>query len=233
MTFYIIVPPGKDRLAEVSTIDIGLVSPGAGVELVKVDDIATSQLKTIASLNLEPGDVICFAGLCVRRTTLDIIELSKRNKLNYMPGSGVDHRGVPILPGKINKRKPIEKNYQTAWPYLMVIGDPESAKDSFELFEHLDPADYWSNYVPDTPEIIHLLGVISLSGNWQTPDWFRLVDLSIRDLEIAPVMYASHTWHDWIAFYPANGNFKLENHSQIFPVWLDSSEKPLEHWYRG
>jgi hypothetical protein len=233
MTFFIIVPPGKDRIAEVSKIDIGLVSPGAKVEIVKVDDTPQLQLNTIASLNLESGDVICFAGLCIRRTTLDIVELAKSNRLNYMPGAGVDHRGVIIPAGKINKRKPIEQNYQTAWPYLMIIGDPESAKDNFKLFEHLTPADYWPNYVPDTPELIHLLGAIALAGGWQTPEWFKLVDLSIRDLELAPVMYGSHTWHDWIAFYPANGNFKLENHSQIFPVWLDESEKPLEHWHRG
>ena len=233
MIFYIIVPPGKDRLAEVSKIDISFVSPGARVELVRVDDIPANQLGTIATLNLESGDVICFAGLCVRRTTLDIIELAKINKLNYMPGTGVDHRGVPIPAGKINKRQPIEQNYQTAWPYLMVIGNPELAKDNFSLLQQLDPADYWPNYVPEKPELIHLLGVIALAGEWQTPEWFKLVDLSIRDLEIAPVMYASHTWHDWIAFYPANGNFKLENHSQLFPVWLDESEKPLEHWHRG
>jgi hypothetical protein len=233
MTFFVIVPPGKDRLAEVSKIDIGLVSPGARVELVEVDDIAINQLGTIATLNLEPGDVICLAGLCVRRTTLDIIELSRHHKLNYMPGSGVDHRGLAIPAGKINKRQPIEQNYQTAWPYLMVIGNPELAKENFSLFQQLDPVDYWPNYVPEKPELIHLLGVIASAGEWQTPEWFKLVDLSIRDLEIAPVMYASHTWHDWIAFYPANGNFKLENHSQLSPVWLDESEKPLEHWHRG
>lgn len=188
MTFYIIVPPGKDRLAEVSKIDIGFVSPGARVELVAVDDTPLSQLNTIASLSLESGDVICFAGLCVRRTTLNVIELSKNNKLNYMPGAGVDHRGVHIPIGKINKRQAIEQNYQTTWPYLMVIGDPESAKDCFKLFEHLNPADYWPNYVPEKPELMHLLGVIALAGNWQSPEWFKLVDLSIRDLEIAPVM---------------------------------------------
>ena len=97
MTFYVIVPPGKDRLAEVSKIDIGFVSPGAQVELINVDDIPLSQLNAIASLNLESGDVVCFAGLCVRRTTLDVIELAKNNKLNYMPGAGVDHRGVELL----------------------------------------------------------------------------------------------------------------------------------------
>lgn len=233
MTFYVIVPPGKENLAEVSKIDIGFVLPGSKVEFVKVDGEPSLQIKTLASLNLEAGDVICFAGLCVRRTTIDAMELCRFTKLNYMPGAGVDHRGVPIPAGKIGRRQPIEKNYQTAWPYLMVIGDPETAKISFELLEHLNPADYWPNYVPDTPELVHLLGVISMTGYWQAPEWFKLVDLSIRDLEIAPVMYASHRWHDWIAFYPANGNFKLENHAQLFPVWLDGSEKPLEHWKRG
>lgn len=233
MTFYIIVSPGKENLAEVSKIDIGLVMPGARVELVKIDNVPSSQLDTIASLNFESGDVVCFAGLCVRRTTLDIVELAKTTKLNYMPGSGVDHRGVPIPTGRINKRQAIEQNYQTAWPYLMVIGDAESARTSFEILKHLDAAEYWPNYVPDIPELTHLLGVVSLTGHWQVPEWFKLVDLSIRDLELAPVMYASHTWHDWIAFYPANGNFKLENHAQLFPVWLDDSEKPLEHWKRG
>lgn len=233
MTFYVLVPPGKDRLAEVSKIDIGNVLPGSKVELINISGDPYSQIKNLASLNLEVGDIICFAGLCVRRTTLDIVELSKSTKLNYMPGTGVDHRGVPIPPGKINKRQPIEQNYQTAWPYLMIIGDPESAKASFEIIEYLDSSEYWPNYVPDSTELIHLLGVASMTGYWHTPEWFKLVDLSIRDLEIAPVMYASHTWHDWIAFYPANGNFKLENHTQLFPVWLDGSEKPLEHWKRG
>lgn len=233
MTFYVIVPPGKERLAEVSKIDIGFALPGSQVEFVKVDAAPFSQLKAIAGLNLESGDVVCIAGLCVRRTTLDVLELAKQTRLNYMPGAGVDHRGVPIPPGKISVRQAIEKNNQTAWPYLMVIGDPESAKLSFELFEKLDPVDYWVNYVPDMPELLHLLSVVASTGFWQIPEWFKLVDLSIRDLELAPVMYASHTWHDWIAFYPANGNFKLENHSQLFPVWLDNSEKPLEHWKRG
>lgn len=233
MTFYIIVQPGEEQIAEVSKIDIGFVSPGSKIELVKVDVSPLSQLKTISSLKLESGDVICLAGLCARRTTLDVIELAKTTKLNYMPGQGVDHRGVPIPSGKVSIRQPIEKNFQSVWPYLMVIGDPETAKLSFELFEHLDPSDYWVNYVPDVPELIHLLGVVSSTGYWQVPEWFKLVDLSIRDLEIAPVMYASHVWHDWIAFYPANGNFKLENHSQLFPVWLDKSTKPLEHWKRG
>jgi hypothetical protein len=234
MTFYIVVRPGEDRLAEISKLDIGFVQPGAKVEFVKLENnVPSEQLQVLSNLKLETGDVICLAGLCVRRTTIDIIELAKNTKQNYMPGVGIDHRTVPILPGKISIRQPIEKNYQTAWPYLMVIGNPESAITSFKIFEQLEPSQYWTNYVPDTPDLIHLLGVVSVTGFWQTPEWFKLVDLSIRDLEIARVMYASHMWHDWIAFYPANGNFKLENHSQLHPVWLAGSEKPLEHWKRG
>lgn len=234
MTFFVIVRPGEDNLAEVSRLDISFVQPGAKVELVKLESTnATEQLKIIAALNFESGDVVCLAGLCVRRTTLDVVELAKQSKLNYTPGHGMDHRGVGIPPGKISIRQPIEKNYQKAWPYLLVIGDPESAKVSFELLQHLDPADYWSNYIPESPNLLHLLGVVVSTGYWQSPDWFKLVDLSIRDLETAHIMYASHAWHDWIAFYPANGNFKLENHSQLSPVWLAGSTKPLEHWKRG
>jgi hypothetical protein len=75
--------------------------------------------------------------------------------------------------------------------------------------------------------------VVFSTGHWQAPNWFKIVDMSVRNLELAPIMYAHHMWHDWIAFYPANGNFKLENHSQIYPVWLAESEKPLEYWRRG
>ena len=234
MTFFVIVRPGEDSLAEVSRLDISFVQPGAKVELVKIESTdPAEQLKAIASLNFESGDVLCLAGLCVRRTTLDVIELAKQSKLNYTPGHGMDHRGVEIPPGKISIRQSIEKNCQSTWPYLLVVGDPESAKLSFDLFQHLDPNDYWPNYVPDPVDLLHLIGVVVSTGYWQSPDWFKLVDLSIRDLEIAPIMYASHTWHDWIAFYPANGNFKLENHSQLSPVWLAGSTKPLEHWKRG
>ena len=114
----------------------------------------------------------------------------------------------------------------------MIIGDPALAKKSFEILPELDSTVYWPNYTPEPGHvrIEHLLAVVAATGLWETPDWFKIVDLSVRDLELAPVMYASHMWHDWIAFYPANGNFKLENHSQLHPVWLAGSTKPLEYW---
>lgn len=233
MTLYVITPPEQDKLASVSKYDASFSSPPTKVEIVNVEESPLAQLKALSKLNLQPGDIICQAGLCIRRTVLEIVELAKTTKQNYMPGEGVDHRGVPIEPGKIQHRLPIEKNGQEVWPYVMVIGNPESAKLSFEIFEQLEADSYWHTYTPEVPTLNHLLGVVSMTGLWEMPKWFKVVDLSIRDLEIAPVMYASHMWHDWIAFYPANGNFKLENHSQLHPVWMAGSEKPLEHWARG
>lgn len=75
-----------------------------------------------------------------------------------------------------------------------------------------------------------LSAAAALHTSWLAPDWFPVVDLSVRDLEISPVMYATNHWNDWIAFYPSNGAFKLENHAQLYPVWLDGSTKPLEFW---
>lgn len=233
MTLYVITPPGHDKLASVSKLDASFLSPSTKVEIVNVSDSPFEQLKALLGLNLQAGDVICQAGLCIRRTVLEIAEIAKSSKQNYMPGEGVDHRGVPIEAGKIQHRLPIEKNGQEAWPYVMIIGNPETAKTSFEVFESLEPDLYWHTYTPEIPTLSHILGVVSLTGFWEMPKWFKVVDLSIRDLEIAPVMYASHMWHDWIAFYPANGNFKLENHAQLHPVWMASSEKPLEHWKNG
>lgn len=233
MTLYVITPPGQDKLASVSKYDASFSSPPTKVEIVNVDESPLAQLKALLAIDLQPGDIICQAGLCIRRTVLEIVELAKTTKQNYMPGEGIDHRGVPIEQNKIQHRLPLEKNGQGAWPYVMVIGNPESAKLSFELFEHLESDSYWHTYTPEIPTLSHMLGVISMTGLWEVPKWFKVVDLSIRDLEIAPVMYASHMWHDWIAFYPANGNFKLENHTQLHPVWMAGSEKPLEHWARG
>jgi hypothetical protein len=87
MTFFVVVRPGEDRLAEVSKLDINFVQPGAKVEFVKLENnVPVEQLRVLANLKLEAGDVICLAGLCVRRTTIDIIELAKNTKQNYMPG---------------------------------------------------------------------------------------------------------------------------------------------------
>ena len=233
MTVYIVVAPGKEALASITSYDIGLINPALKCELVAVAGNAQSQLDTIAALNLAPGDIICMAGLCIRHTPLHIANLALERKENYMPGCGVDHRGVNIPSGKIQHRQAIEKNQLDVWPYLMIIGNPESALLSFKLVKEMDPALYWHSYTPEDPTLLHLLGIASNTGQWETPDWFKVVDMSIRDLELEPIMYSSNAWHDWIAFYPANSNFKLENHGQIYPVWLAESEKPLEYWQRG
>ncbi len=233
MTVHVLVPPGKEALGRITKEDVKQVDVNQTVNLISTEESPWRQLKDLCTVSIEPGDIVCLAGLCPRQTTFKIAELAKQNKTNYMPGTGIDHRGVPIEAGKIMNRLAIEKNNYTVWPYLAVIGDPESAKLSFETIEHLESKDYWPEYEPETVLLEHVLAIVSVTGNWQVPDWFKVVDMSIRDLEIAPVMYSSHAWHDWIAFYPANGNFKLENHSQLHPVWLAHSEKPLEYWERG
>lgn len=232
MTLHIVTPPNYDEHVKITSMDAKFVNASIEINVVNVEQDPYSQVRQLATLDLKAGDIICLAGTCTRQSTVSIAELAAAKKINFMPGTGTDHRGVPIEPHKINARAPIEKNDITAWPYLMVIGDPELAKKSFEILPELDSALYWPNYVPepDQVRIEHLLAAVASTGLWETPDWFKIVDLSVRDLELAPVMYASHMWHDWIAFYPANGNFKLENHSQLNPVWLAGSTKPLEYW---
>jgi hypothetical protein len=113
----------------------------------------------------------------------------------------------------------------------MLIGNAEAAKQSWENLLVLDHADVWSLYQPETLTVQHWLSAAAaLHPSWLAPSWFPLVDLSIQDLELMPVMYATNHWSDWIAFYPADGKFKLENHAQNYPVWLDGSAKPLEYW---
>lgn len=232
MTLHIIAPPDSASLVEVTSLDAKFVNASMDISVVHVEKDPYSQIKQLATLNLTAGDIICMAGTCLRQTTAAIAQVAITRKVNLMPGTGVDHRGVPIELHRINFRLPIEKNNMAAWPYLMIIGDPELAKKSFEIFPDLDSSLYWSNYVPEAEavRVEHLLAAIASTGLWETPEWFKIVDLSVRDLELAPVMYSSHMWHDWIAFYPANGNFKLENHTQLHPVWLAGSTKPLEYW---
>ena len=232
MTLHIITPPDYDDHAKITSMDAKFVNASVEINIVNVEKDPYSQIRQLATLDLKAGDIICLAGTCTRQSSVAVAELAAAKKINLMPGTGTDHRGVPIQPHKINARAAIEKNDITAWPYLMVIGDPELAKKSFEILPELDSTLYWPNYVPepDQVRVEHLLAVVAATGLWETPKWFKIVDLSVRDLELAPVMYASHMWHDWIAFYPANGNFKLENHSQLDPVWLAGSTKPLEYW---
>jgi len=230
MTFHILTNHPDGKLVTITKKDLMYTTTDHKINIVTMESTPLDTIKKLSTLDFDAGDVICLAGLCPRKTTFEIIELAKERKENYLPGQGVDHRGVPIESGKIKNRLAVEKNHLTAWPFLAVIGDPESAKLSFEMLSLLEPELYWPDYVPDEPHITHLLAVLTATGLWTAPEWFKLVDLSIRDLELAPVMYASHMWHDWIAFYPANGNFKLENHSQLFPVWIADSEKPMEYW---
>lgn len=232
MTLHIITPPDLEDHARITSMDAKFVNASVEINIVNVEADPYSQIRQLATLDLKAGDIVCLAGTCTRQTSVAIAELAATSKINLMPGTGTDHRGVPIEPHKINARAAIEKNDIAVWPYLMIIGDPDLAKKSFELLSELDSALYWPNYVPepDQVRVEHLLAAVAATGLWETPDWFKIVDLSVRDLELAPVMYASHMWHDWIAFYPANGNFKLENHSQLHPVWLAGSTKPLEYW---
>lgn len=229
-TVYVLVPPGKENNAKITKEDINIADINVNVKLIHTQADLKTQLDDLIAIPFESGDVFCLAGLCPRRTTYDFAQLAKSRQENYMPGIGVDHRGVPIEPFKIQHRLAIEKNNYTVWPYLAIIGDPESAILSFKLLSLLRVEDFWPNYIPEVASLTHMLAIAATAGNWYTPDWFKVVDMSIRDLEIAPIMYSSHAWHDWIAFYPANGNFKLENHSQLYPVWLADSEKPLEYW---
>jgi len=230
MTFYILTAPGREAHALISMTDIQFVDASMPINIINVDADPYKQIEALATIAYNAGDVICIAGACPRHTTFQIAAIAAVNKVNYMPGSGVDHRGVTIQENKINARSAIEKNHSSAWPYIMVIGAPESAKLSFEILQHIPVELYWPNYVPEVATIEHLLAAVAAAGEWETPDWFKIVDMNIRDLELAHVMYASHNWDDWIAFYPSNGNFKLENHAQLLPVWLANSVKPLEYW---
>jgi hypothetical protein len=232
-TVYVITEPGKEHLADITKEDTKIVDVNINVIVVNTSNDPWEQLKSLTQIKFEPGDIFCLAGLCPRRTTFDIARLAADRNENYMPGVGVDHRGVVIESGKIQHRLPIENNNYTVWPYLGVVGNPDDANISFQVTQLLSVEVFWPEYIPEVVKLVHLLAAVSGTGTWYTPSWFKVVDMSIRDLELAPVMYSSHKWHDWIAFYPANGNFKLENHSQLLPVWLDESDKPLEYWKRG
>lgn len=232
-TVYIVVRPGDEQLATVTQKDIALTDLTINTVLINTVDDPVEQITQLSLLTFDAGDVLCLAGLCPRKSTFEYANIAKERNENYMPGVGLDHRNVKLDSGKIHHRAAIEKNHYNVWPYLAVIGNPQAATLSFELVPQLDKTLYWSNYEPEVPLLEHLLAVASSTGLWSTPEWFKVVDMSMRDLELAPVMYSSHAWDNWIAFYPANGNFKLENHSQTNPIWLAGSVKPLEYWRNG
>jgi len=232
MTVHILVAPGQEAQAEVTKFDILFSCPSVYINCISLDADPFAQVAHLGTLNYEAGDVILIAGVCPRVVTFEIAKIAIEKKQNYMPGKGVDHRGVELATGIFKQRLPIENNNYTVWPYIAVIGNPESAKLSFQLVALMDQDEYWSAYKPEIPTLLHLLAVLLATGLWESPDWFELVDMSNRDLDISSTMYTSNVWDEWISFYPANKNFKLENHAQIRPVWLDGSEKPLEYWKR-
>lgn len=231
MTVYVLDNRQRPKLFDVTRHDIKFHDPHSEIVRLESQTSAIDTLNQLSSLPLNSGDIICYAGLAPRRHTWTMTKIAQDKQLNLMPGRLIDHRCVDIDSGKFFKRKPQEENGHLGAPQLMVIGNPLTAVESWQTIQQFTPEEIWSNYLPDQPELSHWLSAVaSLLPGWLTPDWFPLVDTTVRDLEIAPVMYATNHWSDWIAFYPANGNFKLENHSQLYPVWLDYSEKPLEYW---
>ena len=232
MTVYVIDNANNPRLFDVTQADIKFHNPHLGAERLPAYSDPAEQLKCLQSLPLDAGDIICFAGIALRRHTWLMKDIAVERSWNLMPGQIVDHRLVPIEAGKAFKRRPQDMNNHVGSPYVMIIGNPLTAVESWSMIQNFAPEDVWPQYLPEQPTIHHWLSATAaLCPGWLTPDWFPVVDTSVRDLEIAPVMYASNHWTDWIAFYPANGNFKLENHSQLYPVWLDETEKPLEYWH--
>lgn len=231
MTVYIIENKQQSKLTDVTTYDIKLQDPQIQPVILTEEETPRLQLKILSSLNLAAGDIVCFSGIALRSTTWNMINIAVDKKFNLMPGQLVDHRLLPIDDGKFFHRKPQEINGHLGIPYVMIVGDPVGALESWQVVQEMSLEKIWSNYLPDVPSIFHYLSAAAaLHSSWLTPTWFPIVDMTVRDLELTPVMYATNRWEDWIAFYPANGNFKLENHTQLNPVWFDSSEKPLEYW---
>lgn len=229
-TIHIISDRASEKLIKVTKIDALRISTDFKFNIVYREDTVNATLQRLANTKFAVGDIICIAGTVLRPITFEWAKLAIKNKTNYCPGSAIDHRGLPIGTNKIKHRLPLEQNNHNSWPYISIIGDLKKASTGFTLLQELDLALAFPFYSQDIQSLETLLCVLPSLGLWEAPNWFKIVDLSIRDLEIQYTMYNTHTWHDWIAFYPANGNFKLENHSQLYPLWLDSSEKPLEYW---
>lgn len=232
MTIYIINDSENPDLATVTEKELDIQD--IKIKTSKIDLAADPllQINQLADLDLSDGDIICFAGVVLRTLVWNFSQIANETKSNLMPGQIVDHRSYPVADGMFFSRKPQEENGYPGVPYVILIGDSQGAKESWQAITLLDEDQVWGFYKPETLTIYHWLSAAAaLHTSWKTPDWFPIVDLSIRDLEIAPVMYATNHWSDWISFYPSAGNFKLENHAQLLPVWLDRSTKPLEYWY--
>ena len=227
---------GKDiELYNVTKEDILTINREAEVIYVELlENNPIDQLLELSQIPLEDGDILCEAGIAPRPLSFKILELAKESKTNIVPGKVVDHRLLEIPKKKILRRKVQEENNQNSSPYIMLIGDSMSAVESFMLVGKFTEEELWTDYLPEESHLQHWLSaMVSIFPTWKSLCNFPLVDLSIRDLETAPVMYATNTWHDWISYYPSNGNFKLENHVQLFPIWLDRSKKTLEYVYNG
>jgi len=149
MTIHIIAPPDSEEHVKITSLDATLINASVELNVVNVEKDPYSQIKRLSTLDLEAGDIICMAGTCTRQSTVAIAQHAAATQLNLMPGTGIDHRGVPIEPYKINARAAIEKNNNIAWPYIMIIGNPELAKKSFKILPNLDSALYWPNYMPE------------------------------------------------------------------------------------
>lgn len=230
-TVYVIADLENADLDRVTVGDLKISYPDATPILIEQAKDPLDLLDDLQDLDLKLGDVVCFAGIALRQQTWNILKIAQDQKWNIMPGQIVDHRSLPIPPGTFYFRRAQESNNHQGIPYVMLIGDPDSAKLSWQGIQNFTPEEIWTNYMPEHLTAYHWLSAAAFANeSWIAPSWFTVVDLSIRDLDIVPTMYATNHWSDWIAFYPANGNFKLENHAQLNPVWFDRSTKPLEYW---
>lgn len=231
MNVHIIQSPDRPELATVTTRDLEIQEKKHKVSQIAWHEDPRQLAYNLIDADIHDGDVICFAGTVLRTAIWEMLAIARQRQVNLMPGRIIDHRGVSIPNGKFFSRKPQEANGHLGVPHVMLIGDTAAAKQSWKVLLDLEPSDVWSLYQPESITIQHWLSAAAaLHPQWLTPDWFPVVDLSVQDLELLPVMYATNHWSDWIAFYPASGHFKLENHVQTYPVWLDNSAKPLEHW---
>lgn len=230
-TVYIIADQNNADLTCVTEGDLHLHDPNIKTIIIEQTNDPIDLLDALQLLDLKSRDIVCFAGIALRSQTWNVLKIAQEQQCNIMPGCAVDHRNVPIPFGTFYSRRAQESNGHLGIPYIMLIGDPVQAKLSWQIVSSFIPEELWSMYLPDNLTAQHWLSAAAaINPSWLTPSWFPIVDLSRRDLDVVSTMYSTNSWSDWIAFYPANGNFKLENHAQLNPVWFDYSTKPLEYW---
>lgn len=230
MSVYVIEHPLDPLVTDITARDIEKQGRTDTVKIVEFAEDPREQLESLSRQPIKDGDIVCFGGTALRTKVWDLSDLATGMRKNLMPGRANDHRGVQIPDGKFLHRKAQEQNGYPGIPYVMVLGDAKSARQSWKTVFDLDDGLLWKDYRPETLTSMHWLSAAALDPSWLVVDWFRVVDLSRQDLEVTPTTYATQQWHDWLAFFPANGRFKIENHAQLDPVWLDSSTKVMEHW---